>query len=53
MITVLMIIYAFMAGMTAEYVHTRLKTMSSSRHLVLTSIILGVIWPFEIFWRSK
>ncbi len=53
MITALIIIYSFMAGMTAEYTHTRLKKISASGCLVLTAIILGILWPYEIFWRSK
>ena len=53
MITSLLIIYAFMAGITAEYTHTRLKKMSASGCQVLTAIILGILWPYEIFWRSK
>ncbi|EKP1132011.1 hypothetical protein P2117_003794 [Klebsiella michiganensis] len=53
MITALIIIYSFMAGMTAEYTHTRLKKISASGGLVLTAIILGILWPYEIFWRSK
>lgn len=53
MITALIVIYSFMAGMTAEYTHTRLKKMSASGWLVLTSIISGVLWPYVILWRSK
>lgn len=52
MIIALIIIYSFMAGMTAEYTHTRLKNVCLWLP-VLTAIILGILWPYEIFWRSK
>lgn len=52
MITALMIIYAFMAGMTAEYIHTILTERDSGCHTYLASFFLGVIWPVSL-WRMS
>ncbi len=52
MITSLLIIYAFMAGMTAEYTHTRLEKISSPRNFYLTAFLCGICWPYVI-WRAK
>lgn len=49
MITAALIIYAFMDGATAEYMHTRLKQRQASGNIALSSIVLGSLWPFVIF----
>lgn len=49
MITVLLIIYAFMSGAAAEYMHNRLKQTQASGNIALSAIILGALWPFVIF----
>ncbi|RKR65560.1 hypothetical protein C7387_2305 [Yokenella regensburgei] len=52
MITVFLIFYAFMGGMTAEYVHTKGKSMVLSDKLILASLIAAFIWPWYV-WGSK
>lgn len=50
MITLLLIAYAFMAGMTTEYSHTRQKELGYKTHINWISIIAGIAWPYTI-WR--
>lgn len=50
MITLFLIAYAFMAGMTTEYSHTRQKELGYKTHLSCISIIAGIAWPYTI-WR--
>jgi uncharacterized membrane protein YhiD involved in acid resistance len=50
MLTLLMIAYAFMAGMMAEWSHTRQKELGFKTHLVITALGAGLIWPYML-WR--
>lgn len=50
MITLFLIVYAFMAGMTTEYSHTRQKELGYKTHINWISIIAGIAWPYTI-WR--
>nr|DAV72816.1 MAG TPA: hypothetical protein [Caudoviricetes sp.] len=52
MITVLIAFYAFMAGMMAEYSHTRMEQLNYRKHLVVMAFFVGALWPLFIF-RSK
>ena len=52
MITASLIIYAFMAGMTAEYIHTKLTEKGRGSYAYLVSLFLGAIWPATI-WRMS
>lgn len=52
MITAALIIYAFMAGMTAEYIHTKLTEKGRGSYVYLVSLYLGAIWPVTI-WRTR
>ncbi|CAH3403034.1 hypothetical protein AI2642V1_1245 [Citrobacter freundii] len=53
MITVLLVIYAFMSGAFAEYTHTRLKQSQSSGNIALSAIMLGILWPCVIIGWLK
>lgn len=50
MITLLLIAYAFMAGMTTEYTHTRQKELGYKTNLKWISLFAGIAWPYTI-WR--
>lgn len=50
MITIAVALYAFVAGMTAEWSHTRQKTMGHKGYLAITSLIAGLMWPVTL-WR--
>ena len=52
MITASLIIYAFMVGMTAEYIHTKLTEKGRGSYAYLVSLFLGAIWPVTI-WRMS
>lgn len=53
MITVFLIFYAFMAGMTAEHVHTKGKNMGFRERLFLASLIAALLWPWYVFGDKK
>ncbi|MGK9174129.1 hypothetical protein KXR87_12990 [Yokenella regensburgei] len=53
MITALLIFYAFMAGMTAEWSHTRLKSLGSKNGIALVSLGAGLAWPYFIWEMSR
>lgn len=50
MFTLLLIAYAFMAGVTAEYTHTRQETLGFKSHVNWVSLLAGIAWPYTI-WR--
>lgn len=50
MIILLVMAYSFMAGMVAEWSHTRQEELGFKNHILLTSFFAGVIWPVMI-WR--
>lgn len=50
MITAILVIYAFMAGLMAEYSHTELSK-DGQESVVLESFLLGLVWPVAI-WRA-
>lgn len=52
MITLFLIFYAFMAGMTAEYSHTRLKSLGAKDGIALVSLGAGIAWPYFIWEMS-
>lgn len=53
MITLFLVFYAFMAGMTAEYAHTRAKAMGFSHRIWLASLAAAIIWPLVIWGDDK
>lgn len=53
MITVFAIFYAFMAGMTAEYFHTKLKSIGAKDGVALLSLGAGLAWPYCIWEMSR
>lgn len=45
-------VYAFFAGMMAEYSHSRLKELGESEDIAATSLTVGLLWPYYI-WRNN
>lgn len=50
MITLFIAFYAFVAGVVAEYAHTKL-TNEGKDNVTVTSLVAGAIWPVAI-WRA-
>lgn len=50
MITIAVALYAFLAGMTAEWMHTTIKAAGVKEYLILSSLVWGVLWPVTL-WR--
>lgn len=48
MITIFLVFYAFMAGMTAEYAHTRAKEMGFTQRVWLASFAAAILWPLIV-----
>lgn len=53
MITLFLVFYAFMAGMTAEYAHTRIKALGIKGNAFLASVMAAVLWPWFIIGGRK
>lgn len=50
MITLFIAFYAFMAGMMAEYTHTRMTNLGLDGDIITTSIVSAILWPIAI-WK--
>ncbi|WP_162940857.1 hypothetical protein [Pectobacterium parmentieri] len=50
MITLAIAIYAFMAGMVAEWMHTMLKKAGKTEYPTLCALFWGCLWPVTL-WR--
>ena len=46
------VFYAFMAGMMAEWAHTRMEQLNYRKNLVTIALFVGALWPLFIF-RSR
>lgn len=53
MITAFAIFYAFMAGMMAEWSHTRQKELGFKNHLTLAALGAALFWPYMLWRMSK
>lgn len=53
MITLMLVLYAFMAGMTAEYTHTKGKSMGMKKGLTIASLFSGIFWPWFMWGMVK
>lgn len=53
MITLFLVFYAFMAGMTAEYAHTRAKELGMNGNTWLASLMAAILWPWFIIGSKK
>lgn len=49
MITIFLVFYAFMAGMTAEYANARAKALVFSERVWLASSVAAILWPLIVF----
>lgn len=49
-IAVFIAFYAFMAGMMAEYTHTRMTKLGLDGDIITTCILASVLWPIAI-WK--
>lgn len=52
MITVFLVFYAFVAGLMAEYSHTRLSN-NCQPDVIISSLVNGVIWPVAMWKEMK
>ncbi|HCO3755897.1 TPA: hypothetical protein N8F51_002435 [Escherichia coli] len=50
MITLFIVFYAFMAGMMAEWSHTRQKQLGFTDGIALAALGAALIWPYML-WR--
>lgn len=50
MLTIAIAIYFFMAGLTAEWMHTAIKAEGVKEYLILSSLVWGLLWPITL-WR--
>ncbi|WP_261666913.1 L-alanine exporter AlaE [Erwinia mallotivora] len=52
MITLMLVVYSFLAGMTAEYCHDMLTEKNKLDGRILTALVCGAIWPYTL-WRAR
>ncbi len=50
MLTAFLVFYSFMAGMMAEWSHTRQMELGINTHLIKVALTAGLFWPVML-WR--